>query len=41
MNEQSPASETLVSLGRKIIQAIKENKYTVLEIPDRRTSTIV
>ena len=41
MSEPKPASETLTSLGRKIIQAIHENKYPVLEIPDRRTSNIV
>ncbi len=41
MNEQKPAIETLASLGKQIIQAIRENKYPILEIPDRRTSNIV
>ena len=41
MNEPKPATETLASLGKKIIRAIRENKYPILEIPDRRTSNIV
>jgi DNA topoisomerase-6 subunit A len=41
MNEPKPATETLASLGKKIIRAICENKYPILEIPDRRTSNIV
>jgi DNA topoisomerase-6 subunit A len=41
VSELKPAIEKLSLLGRKIIQAIRENKYPVLEIPDRRTSNIV
>jgi DNA topoisomerase-6 subunit A len=41
MSEPKPATETLASLGKKIIHAIRENRYPVLEIPDRRTSNIV
>ena len=41
MNERKPAIETLASLGKTIIQAIRENRYPILEIPDRRTSNIV
>jgi DNA topoisomerase-6 subunit A len=41
MSEQDPAIDILSSLGRKIVEAIRENKYPVLEIPDRRTSNIV
>ncbi|MFW9805440.1 MAG: DNA topoisomerase IV subunit A [Candidatus Thorarchaeota archaeon] len=41
MNESDSASDILVSLGKEIIQAIRENKYPLLEIPDRRTSNIV
>lgn len=41
MNKPKPAIETLASLGKKIIQALRENRYPVLEIPDRRTSNIV
>ncbi len=41
MNERKPAIETLASLGKTIIQAIRENRYPLLEIPDRRTSNIV
>jgi len=41
MNEPEPAIETLSLLGKKIVQAIREKRYPVLEIPDRRTSNIV
>jgi DNA topoisomerase-6 subunit A len=41
MNESEHAKETLVTLGKKIIRAIQEERYPVLEIPDRRTSNIV
>jgi DNA topoisomerase-6 subunit A len=41
MNEPKPATETLASLGKKIVHAIRENKYPILEIPDRRTSNII
>lgn len=41
MNEPDSATDILVSLGKQIIQAISENKYPILEIPDRRTSNIV
>jgi DNA topoisomerase-6 subunit A len=41
VNDQEPAIRTLSSLGKQIIEAIRENKYPVLEIPDRRTSNIV
>ncbi len=41
MNESDHAKETLVSLGKKINQAIRDERYPVLEIPDRRTSNIV
>ena len=41
MNESGSAKEILVSLGKDIVKAILENRYPVLEIPDRRTSNIV
>ncbi len=41
MNDSEPAIELLTSLGRQIVEAIRENKYPILEIPDRRTSNIV
>jgi len=41
MNESDHAKETLVSLGKKIVQAIREERFPILEIPDRRTSNIV
>jgi DNA topoisomerase-6 subunit A len=41
MNESDNPEETLVSLGKKIHQAILEERYPVLEIPERRTSNIV
>jgi DNA topoisomerase-6 subunit A len=41
MNKQEPVIDILSALGKKIIQAIHENRYPVLEIPDRRTSNII
>lgn len=41
MNEPEQAIEILALLGKKIVQAIREKRYPVLEIPDRRTSNIV
>ncbi|MFX1561252.1 MAG: DNA topoisomerase VI, partial [Promethearchaeota archaeon] len=41
MNDSNSATETLTSLGKKIVEALDENRYPVLEIPDRRTSNIV
>ncbi len=41
MNESKPAIKTLTSLGEKIVQALHEKRYPILEIPDRTTSNIV
>ena len=41
MNESKPAIETLTSLGEKIVQALHDKRYPILEIPDRTTSNIV
>jgi len=41
MTESEPAIESLVSLGERIVQALRENRFPVLEIPDRRTSNII
>lgn len=41
MSDSKPALETLTSLGKKLVQALREKRYPILEIPDRRTSNIV
>lgn len=41
MNNTKSAIETLTALGKRILHALLENKYPLLEIPDRRTSNIV
>lgn len=41
MNESDHSSENLTALGKKIVAALRQKRYPVLEIPDRRTSNIV
>ena len=41
MNNAKSAIETLTALGKRIVHALLENRYPVLEIPDRSTKNIV